>query len=292
MAAKAPEPIREMAVAGMFYPGDTEQLTRDVDAMLDTAPDVDLDGEIVALVCPHAGYPYSGATAAAGYRQVRGERYDAVIVMGPSHREPFEGASVFCKGSYQTPLGAVPIAEDLASAIVSHGGADVQAGWLGHQIQIDPFRLGPRGEHALEVQLPFMQRVLDDLRILPMVIGQYDPQMCCLIGDAIADGIGDRRVLLVVSSDLYHGENDRACRESDARTLAAIEKLDADGLASGLRDRTSQACGGGPILIALRVAKRLGVTHAEILARTNSNEVMGKEGSYVVGYGTVALVRS
>lgn len=285
------DPIREAAVAGMFYSGEADQLAHEVDAMLNGAPEMVLDGEVVGLICPHAGYPYSGAIAAAGYWQVCGESYDAVLVIGPSHRESFEGASVFARGGYETPLGVVPVDRELADAIVAHGKGDIQDGWIGHRLVNDPFRQGPIGEHALEVQLPFLQRTVKDLKIVPMVVGHHDLAMCQQIGDAIVDAMGERRVLIVVSSDLYHGEDDAACRASDTRTLGAIETMNFETFAQGVKERTLQACGSGPILIVMHMAKRLGVDGVRVVACTNSNEVTGRAGGYVVGYGAVVLVR-
>ena len=286
------EPVREAAVAGVFYPSDPDRLAHEVDAMLDHAPDMKLEGEVVGLVCPHAGYAYSGPTAAVGYRQVRGQSYDAVVVMAPSHREPFQGASVFAHGVYETPLGAVPVASDLAKAIVRACPGEVVADWVGHRVMPDAFSGGLRGEHAIEVQAPFLQRAIPDVQLVPMVVGHGSPGMCRRIGDAIAEAIGNQKVLLVVSSDLYHGEDERACEASDMRTLSVVAALDAESLAEGLESRSLQACGSGPMLIALRVAEKLGVNRAQILAHTHSNAVTGKRGSYVVGYGAVAFIRA
>lgn len=286
------ESLRKAAVAGVFYPDDPNRLTHDVDAMLNAAPDVHLGDEVVGLVCPHAGYAYSGPTAAVAYRQVRGQRYDAVIVIAPSHRESFQGASVFATGMYETPLGAVPVATDLAEAIVRACPGDVVADWAGHRVMPNMLGRGFHGEHAIEVQVPFLQRAIPGVQIVPMVVGHFNPAMCCRIGNAIANATGSQRVLVVVSSDLYHGEDDRACEESDERTLSAVVAMDAKNLAAGLQNRSLQACGGGPMLIALRVAERLGVNKAQILAHTHSNAVTGKRGTYVVGYGAVAFIRA
>lgn len=291
MVQTIPEPIREAAVAGMFYPGDEDQLAQEVDAMLDAASEVDVFGEVVGLICPHAGYSYSGATAAVGYRSVRGEHYDAVIVMGPSHRESFEGASVFARGGYETPLGIVPVDEELAETIVANEKGDIRADWVAHRVAHVSFRQGLRGEHAIEVQLPFLQRAVVDLKIVPMVVGHYDSAMCQRIGDAIVDAISERRVLIVVSSDLYHGEDDAACRVSDTQTLGTIETRNFEAFAQGVNGRTLQACGSGAILIFMQMAERLGVNRAQVIASTNSNEVMGRKGGYVVGYGAVAWTR-
>ena len=279
-----PQPVREPAVAGSWYPGDAGALERLIDNLLNAAPSADLKGRLIALVAPHAGYAYSGPTAAAAYRQAQGSKYDAVVILAPSHREYLEGASVYARGCYRTPLGAVPVDEDLADAIISGDKKDIQAGMAGHRTEV--------GEHSLEIQLPFLQRALPDLKIVPIVIGNHTLKSARRMADAIARAVENRQVLLVASSDLYHGEDYRACVEISGNTLDDVQKLDVKGLARGLDKGRCQACGRGPILIAMMAAKHLGADRARTIARTNSNDVIGKRGGYVVGYGAVALFAS
>ena len=283
-SSSAPQPVRESAVAGSWYPGDATALQRLIDNLLNAAPSADLKGRLIALVAPHAGYAYSGPTAAAAYRQVQGRKYDAVIVLAPSHRDYLEGASVYARGSYRTPLGAVPVDTELADAIIAGDKKGIQAGVAGHRTEA--------GEHSLEIQLPFLQRTLPDLKIVPIIIGNHTLKSARRMADAIAHAAENRQVLIVASSDLYHGEDYDACVEISGNTLDDIQKLDAKSLARGLDKGRCQACGRGPILIAMMAAKQLGADRAQVLARTNSNDVTGKRGGYVVGYGAVALLAS
>ena len=283
----APGSVREPAVAGSWYPGDEETLRQRIDDMLVAAPHRPLGGEVVALVSPHAGYDFSGPTAAAAYRQIGGRSYEAVVVLAPSHKEYFKGASVFDRGAYRTPLGLVPVHEEIAAVIVSKGGDDIVAGISGHRDRIgwEP------GEHSLEIQLPFLQRAVENLKIVPIVIGDCDLSACRRIADTIVQAIEGRNCLVVASTDLYHGPSREECRKSDGRTIEKIQAMDSNGLVRGLASGSCQACGGLPTAIAIQVAKKMGANRAEVLARTNSNEVIGKTTDYVVGYVAAAFLR-
>jgi len=271
--------IRRPMVAGQFYPDDPAMLRAQVDALLEETPIEDLDGEILGLVAPHAGYPYSGAVAAYAYRQVKGERFDVVVVLAPSHAERFVGTSVYTGKGYETPLGVVPVNGELADRIVS-AGDPIQASTAGH-----------RTEHALEVQLPFLQRTLEDLAIVPIVMGGISVEMCRALADAVVSATEGMRVLIVASSDLYHGYSYRECLETDRRTLEAIERFDPEDLCRGMM-RQYQACGGGPIAAALFASRAMGADRAQVVSRTNSNDVTGMRDGYVVGYAAVAICRS
>ena len=284
------EPVRLEAVAGTFYPRDAADLQDEVALFLNQVPAEELPGEVLALIVPHAGYAFSGATAGAAYRHIREGAYDTVVILAPSHREGFAGASVYAGGSYHTPLGYVPVDMALAGALVSAGGDLIFEGQEGHRVS--PGIPGVGGEHAIEVHLPFLQQTLSAFQVVPIVVGSYTPASCQRIANVLARALRNRRVLLVASSDLYHGHSDVACVASDVETLARIERMDVDGLVQGLADGTCQACGAGPILIALMAAGQMGATRAQLLARTNSNAVTGQAAGYVVGYGAVAILGS
>jgi MEMO1 family protein len=270
------EPFRESAVAGTFYPGNAEILTRTVGEYLDGERSVDDPGP-AALICPHAGYDYSGPTAGRAYRELRDRPPEAVVILGPSHYDLFRGPTFWPGAGYRTPIGDVPQPRDLAEALVSAG------------VGVHPDVLGHRQEHSVEVQIPFLQTIAPGVPVLPLVLAEDRADRCRQIGEALAQAIGDRNVLLVASSDLYHGPSHDACVETDRRTLAAIERNDPDELADGFSSGRLQACGRGPILAVLEACRRRGATRARILARTNSNEVIGRRSGYVVGYGAVAV---
>lgn len=272
-----PQNIRKPAVAGAFYPADPGVLKRQVDEFLERAEPAGIDGQIIALVSPHAGYPYSGHIAGTAFKQVQGNRYDAVIVIAPSHSEYFSGASVYDGSGYETPLGVVPVEETLARAI-AEGDNIIQAGMAGH-----------RGEHSLEVQLPFLQDALIDPKIVPIVMADRSFDTCERLARAISSAVEGKDVLIVASTDLYHGYSYEECVAADTRTLEAIEAYSPKKLCDGLAQEAFQACGGGPVTVALLAAKQMGADAARVIARTNSNDVVGEKGGYCVGYAAVAI---
>ena len=272
-----PETIRRPAVAGTWYPGTAEGLAREIDSMLDRALDADLPRDPIAVIAPHAGYAYSGPTAAWSFRQVKDIEYESVIVIAPSHQEWFEGVSVWDRGAYMTPLGLVPVDVELAKKIEEIYPA------------VHFTRKGHGGEHSLEIELPFLQRMVPNLQIVPLVMADRSVNTCRKLASAIHQAVGDRKVLIVASSDLYHGNSYDACVNTDNRTLDRIEALDAEGLCQGIETGKYMACGGGPITVVILAAKMMGATEARILKQTNSNDVVGERGGYVVGYAAVAI---
>ena len=273
--------IRRPAVAGQFYSGDPEVLKREVVKLLEHADDADVKGQITALICPHAGYPYSGRIAASAYKQIQGQDIDTVVVTAPSHRDVFQGASIYNGGAYQTPLGTIPVDVELACAMA--------------QQDPDIFRLGDDGhkdEHSLEVQLPFLQETLKNFRIVPIVLCELSLDLVKRLADAVASAIKGRKLLIVASSDLYHGYSYKECLRSDSKTLSKIEEFDPEGFFEGIQKEDYQACGAGPITTALLTSRKIGADKAQIIARTNSNDVTGQRFGYVVGYGASVIYKS
>lgn len=268
---------REPAVAGAFYPGRPDVLRRRVEAFLEGEATLAGPGPM-GLICPHAGYDYSGATAGLAYRELRDRPPEAVVILGPSHYDLFRGPSYWPGTGYRTPLGDVPQPLDLATSLGEAG------------VGIHPDLLGHREEHSVEVQIPFLQTIAPGTPILPLVLAEDRADRCRRIGEALAKAIGGRRILLVASSDLYHGESHDECIETDERTLRAIERNDPDELADGFASGELQACGRGPILAVLQACRSRGAPRTRLLGRTNSDEVAGRRGGYVVGYGAVAIV--
>lgn len=274
-----PDAIRKPAVAGQFYPDSPLQLQREVDALLDRVTTVLPTGEVVALVAPHAGYAYSGETAASAFRQITGHHFDTVFVLCPSHRDYFSGVSVYTGGGYETPLGIVPIDRERGLRLIACAPDLIHETTLGH-----------RAEHAIEVELPFLQRILTpSWKLAPLVMADRSAEVCARLAAAIiavSEGIA---TLIVASSDLYHGYSYEACHTTDEKTLGAIKRFDADLFIQGLEEERYQACGGGPIAVAMLVARRNGVDTVEILGHTTSGDVTGRHDGYTVGYGAVAF---
>ena len=275
--------IRKPAWAGAFYKADSKRLEQTVTDYLDNAPQVQVPGQIVGIVVPHAGYEYSGPTAAAAYKVVMGQTFDAVVVIAPSHHEPIEGMSVFPGKACETPLGEVAVDQQLARDIVALG-KRIHLSMSGHRSPSD------HAEHSLEVQLPFLQKVFPDgLKIVPIVFHDSSLDNCKELGEAIAAAIGNKKIFIVASSDLYHGYSYDECQSTDARTLAAVEAFEPEELCQGLEQGTFQACGGGPIASLLFAAKKMGADSVTVVTRTNSADVTGMRGGWTVGYAAVAV---
>ena len=270
--------VRLPAVAGSFYEGDQELLRRHVDVLLHNAPEASPPGSIVGLVSPHAGYLYSGSTAAAGYKMLKGSTFDVVLLVGPSHREFFDGVTIYPGDAYRTPLGDNPLDKKLRTALVESSPL------------IKSHDAGHREEHSLEVQLPFLQRVLGEIPIVPMIIGNQTKATCLALGKAIASVARDRRVLLVASSDLSHFHPYDVAVGLDRRVIEYVEKFDAEALMSQLDGERVEACGGGPVVAVMLAAKLLGANRSQVLFYCNSGDITGDR-SGVVGYLSAAFLQ-
>lgn len=273
----SPEEIRRAVVAGQFYPGSAKKLQEMLQTFFNNVPSEIKIQNVIGLVSPHAGLVYSGQTAAYAYQQVRGNEYDAVVVIAPSHHDAFPGASIWAKGAYETPLGLIPVNESIAADLMVAEPA------------IQSRRGGHTREHSLEVQLPFLQVAVKNLSIVPLVVQDYSLENCQRIAGAISRVCKGKRILLVASTDLYHGESYDQCVKSSAHTLEQIQALKPEKLYTSFQSHQSQACGAGPVVIVELAAKALGAKKATLLHQTNSNDVIGERGGYVVGYGAVAI---
>lgn len=277
--------VREPAVAGLFYPKDPAELSRVIDACLAAAKVGSRDGELKALICPHAGYPYSGPVAAFAYKLLAGRSYDTVIVMGPSHYAAIHAVAVPDAEIYRTPLGDVPIA-DMAKKLASL-----------RPFALDPFCLVQRPdwwpqasrsapdedkadtwEHSVEVQVPFLQRTLKSFKLVPVVFGEVAPLAAA---QALLQVIDDR-TLIVASSDLSHYDTYANAQKRDRRCIEAICRLDPDAVGD------EDACGHAPIRTLLYVAKQRG-WQARLLDYRNSGDTTGDKSRGVVGYAAIAF---
>jgi MEMO1 family protein len=270
--------IRKTAIAGSWYPGKTSLLRKDIESYFASVPDLRLDGEIISLIAPHAGYVYSGQVAAHAYNLVRGEKVDVVIVIGPSHRMAFHGVSIFSKGGYETPLGVVPIAEEVANNI------------KGFSRKVEEIPAAHLQEHSLEIQLPFLQVALGDFSFVPLVMGDQNESTCRDLSAAIHQAVGNKKVLIVGSSDLSHFHNYSMATRMDAIALNHLQKCDANGLLEDIDQGICEACGGGPMAVAMMAAAMLGALKARILRYANSGDITGEKSS-VVGYGAAVYYK-
>jgi AmmeMemoRadiSam system protein B len=276
--------IRPAAVAGTWYPGTRAALERAVDAHLHSASRAeDARGDLScpkAIIAPHAGLMYSGPVAAYAYQLVRGCAYDAIVLVGPSHFVGFDGVSIWPRGAWDTPFGPVTVDEGLAAAIAA----------ASPMIQERPAAHGR--EHSLEMQMPFVARLLPGVPVVPLVMGHQTRRTSEGLGDALArtligDSPASRAVLLVASSDLSHFNDARTAAAMDGVVAGCVDAFNPDALMDALEQEPTHACGGGPMVAVLRAARGLGATRARVLRYADSGDISGDKTS-VVGYMAAA----
>ncbi len=263
--------IRSSAVAGMFYSADPETLRRSVQGFLvDARP-----GNAVGVVVPHAGYLYSGAVAGEVYSQI--VLPEVCVVLSPNHTGRGAEAAIMCRGRWQTPLGEMAVDETLALAILERSEL------------LEEDSTAHRREHAIEVQLPFLQ-VLGTKAFVPITLMTLSFKQCAAIARAVADAVRDsgRTVLLVASSDMTHYESHDAAAQKDRLALDRVEALDPQGLYETVRQQAISMCGVIPTTIMLLAAKALGATRARTVRYATSGEVSG-DFAQVVGYAGVIV---
>jgi AmmeMemoRadiSam system protein A len=277
--------VRPAAVAGLFYPQDQDELARKIDGFLAQAKKSPMT-HLWGLVCPHAGYEFSGPVAAYGYKQLQGRRYSTVIVMGPSHYADFQGAALPDADALATPFGLIPVSPKAARLAASppltvNPPCVVQRPDWWRQSPAASSSSGPDSpqtwEHSVEVQLPFLQRTLKGFRVIPIVFGRVAPAE---IAKAIGEYVDDS-TLLVASSDLSHYYPYDQARQLDDACVKAICDLDVQ------RMQAQEACGKGPILALMNLARAKG-WKTRLLDCRNSGDTSG-ERSRVVGYAAIAF---
>jgi AmmeMemoRadiSam system protein A len=286
-AGLTPVPVvREPAVAGLFYPRDAAQLSQTLDALLAGARPRVIDGELRAILCPHAGYEFSGPVAAEAYRLLLGHTYETVVILAPSHYALFPGASVIAADAYRTPLGLVPVSPKArqwaqAGPFVLEPKCLVQRPQWSKQASHPEPGFGEdtpeTWEHSAEVEVPFLQKTLADFSLISIITGEVDPAK---LARALADRLDDK-TLLVVSTDLSHYYPYDIAREKDARCVSAICDLDVD------RMKAEEACGKTGVLTLLSLARSKG-WKATLLDARNSGDTSGRKES-VVGYAAIAF---
>ncbi len=267
--------IRKPAVANSFYPGDPEDLQKLILRYLDAAdpvsPEFDIKN-ILGVISPHAGYVYSGPVAAYGYNYLAKSSIERFIVIAPSHRGRFNGISVIPKGIYKTPLGDVEIDSDLGEKLEmrEHFGFIKEAQEM---------------EHSLEVQIPFLQMVRPDAKIVPLVIGTVDPELCRIIGETVAEEIkaSGKKYGIIISTDLSHYHPYDAAVKKDNNFIQALELFDENKIVEAISSGKSEACGEGAVLAGIALARKLGAKKIKTIKYANSGDTAGSK-DQVVGY--------
>lgn len=272
--------VKEPSVAGTFYPAGDHDLKVMVNVFLTRAEAVPVQGRLVSLIAPHAGYQYSGQVAAYSYTHLQERDIRKVILIGPSHRMAFQGASVYAKGYLKTPLGRIRIDEKTARMLI-----DEKA-----HVRFDAGAFDQ--EHSLEVQLPFLQQTLKDFTVVPVLIGSLTRESFQHLTEKLAEILSkDVRAILIASTDLSHYHEYEKARTKDGRTIDAIERMAVEDLDRLVRTGEGEMCGAGPVIVTLVVSRSLGATNGVLYRYANSGDVTGDRRS-VVGYASMGLYRS
>jgi MEMO1 family protein len=262
--------IRHQQVAGYFYPAEKEKLENDISLLLNVAKPEKSFNKIFGIVSPHAGYVYSGKTAAYVYNLLKDKSYKTVIVISPSHAEYFPGISIYDGDGYETPFGIVEIANEMTDKIIENSKI-IFRGVQGH-----------RREHALEVQIPFLQSVLKDFKIVPIVMGDQSKMFVDHLAEKISKVV-DEETLVVASSDMSHFYDSSEANRLDSVVEQRINEFDFEQLLKDLDDHECEACGGGPIAAMMKAASLKNINKSLVINRSDSGDITGDK-SEVVGY--------
>ncbi|MBN1300830.1 MAG: AmmeMemoRadiSam system protein B [Melioribacteraceae bacterium] len=262
--------IRKPSVAGMFYPSDAVELKNLIDHFLAKAVVRGDYNNIAGIISPHAGYVYSGYSAAFAYNVLKQAEFKTALILSPSHREYFHGMSLYEGDAYRTPLGQLEIDKELQNKILEYG-----------EHFFESFR-GHGAEHAVEVQLPFLQIIKSDIKIVPVVIGDQRKSFVDELSNCLSTIISEDTVI-IVSSDLSHFHKREIAERLDGIVEKHIMNFAADDLQTDLQNNICEACGGAGIVALLKAAKMKNYSKSEVLSRTDSGDTTGDISS-VVGY--------
>jgi len=269
--------IRKPAVAGMFYPATPEKLERQMTRLFSEVPPSPMKEEFIpGIIAPHAGYMYSGLTAAYAYKNIADKKYAKVIILSPSHREYFGGISIYDGDAYETPLGRISVDQNIAQKMT------------GTSPRIMRSKAGHRDEHGIEVHLPFLQQIYgNDFEFVPVVMGDQSHANINELSKALLE-VMDDDTLVVASSDLSHFYSKPVAHKLDSVIADRIVEYNPEALEEDLERQITHACGGGLVVALMKATKRAGVKHSLLLHRSDSGDVSGDNTS-VVGYLSAAF---
>ena len=257
-------------VAGYFYPSNSKKLLDELETLLSISnPKLNLQS-ITGIISPHAGYIYSGRTAAFAYSLLKEKEINKVIIISPSHREYFPGICIYDGDGYETPLGIVKVDTSFVDKMVRDSKI-IYKGIEGH-----------REEHAIEVQIPFLQRMLTEFKIIPIVMGDQGQIYIDELANKIYQ-VADEKTLIVASSDLSHYYSKKEADQLDSIVENDINEFNYEKLQNDLDYKNCEACGGGPIIVLMKAASLMNKKHAVVLNRSNSGDITGDYNG-IVGY--------
>lgn len=274
--------VRPSPIAGQWYEADPKVLARTVDAYLEDAQVPELEGEVVAVIAPHAGHRYSGAVAGYAFAALRGEEPDLVAVVAPMHHPYDESLLTTAHDAYQTPLGEIPVDREAVRELDE--GLNVELGMGLSSVSEDK-------EHSLEIELPFLQRALvSEWTLLPVMVRAREPRVSEALGRALAAVLRNRNFALIASTDLSHFHEHQAALRYDRAMLGAIESFDPAAAFDLERAGRGFACGLNAFTAVMWAAREFGADRIRVLRHATSGEVTGEYAS-VVGYAAAVIMK-
>lgn len=267
--------VRKPAWAGQFYEGDSARLAAQVDDFLKSGAPANGKDKPLVIVAPHAGYPYSGRVAGKAYAAVAGLDYETVIIIAPSHHVAFEGCSVESLDAVETPLGTIPVDKDIAALLLKESRFSYVAE-------------AHAQEHAIEVQLPFIQKALPGAKVVPVIMGTQDQDMAERLARVLFQVAKSKRVLVVASTDMSHYLTKKEANVLDASTINLVKTLSTGAILRKVEREENIMCGGGGVAAAMLYAQKKGPVRVDILQYADSSDA-GTPESRVVGYFSAAL---
>ncbi|HEX9840190.1 MAG TPA: AmmeMemoRadiSam system protein B [Anaerolineales bacterium] len=277
--------VRPSPIAGQWYEADPEMLARNVDEYLEEAQLPELDGEVIAVIAPHAGHIYSGVIAGYAFAALRSRSPDLVAVVAPMHHPYFEPLITTAHDAYSTPLGDVPVDKDAMVEL------DVI---LKSELGFGLSPVSNDKEHSIEIELPFLQRLFSSekskWKLLPVMVRAREPDVSQGLGKALAKVIRDKNFALVASTDLSHFYNHRTALNYDRTMLNEIESFDPEGAFDVERAGKGFACGLGAFTAVMWASRELGADKVKLLRHATSGDVTGDYSS-VVGYAAAVILK-
>ena len=271
--------LRPSPIAGTWYPKDPEILANSIDAYLKEVQLLTLEGQVLGVIAPHAGHRYSGAVAAHAFATLRGLTPDLVVVISPFHNFDSHPLLTTKHQAYATPLGNIEVDQHTLNELQSH-----------LQIPITP--IAKDKEHSLEIELPFLQRVLkNDFKLLPIMVRAQEETVAKQLGEALAKTIQNRNAILVASTDLSHFYDQQTAQKLDQEMLNRFTTLNPTTIFEAEQTGKGFACGHAAVATVQWVAKELGANNVQILKYATSGDITGDFQS-VVGYGAAAILRT
>ncbi len=279
---KEAQESQKPAVAGMFYPDNPDKLKKMVDGFINKADLKPVEGEIMAIISPHAGYEYSGWVAGYAFKTVKNKKFDTVIIVGLSHRAAFKGLTVLDKDFYQTPLGSVSIDKDITKKLIAYN----------KDIKYDASVFAE--EHSAEAEIPFVQEALPGSKIVVILTGDFNYETGLLLRDALVSAVksGTKKVLLIASTDMSHFYSDQKARDIDKNTINEMEKFDPEGFFEGCLSSSGRdsPCGSIGVLGVMMAARQLGSDKLKVLKYATSADTTFDK-TRVVGYCSAVIYK-